>query len=100
MLILLELYREGGGWKRYSTIKRGVMGITPKMLSERLKELEETRLINRKVDHSNIPIKVKYELTEMGLDLIDVIKGFKSWAHRWIVENKVCASLDCSECTL
>ncbi len=100
MVILLELYRNGGGPKRYSKIKKEIMGITPKVLSTRLKELVEHDLITKEIDVSSFPIKTEYELTEIGLDFIKVIKEIKEWALRWKVDNKVCAQLDCSECTL
>ncbi len=100
MVILLELYRGGGGPKRYSKIKKEIQGITPKVLSTRLKELVRHDLITKEIDVSSFPIKTEYELTEIGLDFIKVIKEIKEWALRWKVDNKVCAQLDCSECTL
>jgi hypothetical protein len=35
-----------------------------------------------------------------GRELIDVIKGFKCWALKWKIDNKVCEHLDCSDCRL
>ncbi len=100
MVILLELYRDGGGPKRYSEIKNEILRITPKVLSTRLKELVKHDLITKEIDVSSFPIKTEYELTEMGIDFIKVIKEIKEWALRWKVDNKVCAQLDCSECDL
>ena len=100
MVILLELYRDGGGPKRYSKIKKEIFGITPKVLSTRLKELVRHDLITKEIDVSSFPIKTEYELTDMGIDFIKVIKEIKEWALRWKVDNKVCAQLDCSECDL
>lgn len=100
MVILLEIHREGGGPKRYSTIKRGLCDITPKVLSQRLKELEVSGLITKTIDASQVPIKVEYDLTESGKDLMVVIKDFKCWALRWKVDNKVCEHMDCGECNI
>jgi len=100
MVILMEIHRGGGGPKRYTRIKEGLCDISPKVLSERLKELEHHGLITKTVDSSQIPIKVEYDLTEMGLDLITVISGFKCWALKWKVDNKLCEQMDCHECTL
>ncbi|MFW3147139.1 MAG: winged helix-turn-helix transcriptional regulator [Thermoplasmatota archaeon] len=100
MVILLEIHRGGGGPKRYSEIKQGVCDITPKILSMRLKELEEAGLITKSVDASTVPIKTEYDLTESGLELIEVIKQFKCWALKWKVDNKICEKLDCSECRI
>ena len=100
ILILLELYRGGGGEKRYSEIKEALKDISPKILSQRLKELEERKMITKKVDASTVPIRTEYKLTEMGLDFIDVVKGIKHWALKWNIDNKVCASIDCKDCSL
>ena len=100
MVIMLEIYKGGGGPKRYSEIKRGLCDITPKVLSSRLKELEGYGLITKKIDATSIPVKTEYDLTEMGEEFIDVIKGIKLWALKWKIDNSVCAHLDCSECKL
>jgi DNA-binding HxlR family transcriptional regulator len=100
MVILLEIYRKGGGPKRYSSIKKGLCDITPKVLSMRLKELERAELITKSIDASEMPIKTEYDLTEQGLELIDVIKQFKCWALKWKVDNEVCEHLDCADCSL
>ncbi|MGA1872776.1 MAG: winged helix-turn-helix transcriptional regulator [Thermoplasmatota archaeon] len=100
MVILLEIHRGGGGPKRFTRIKEGLCDITPKVLSQRLKELEEAGLITKEVDASKVPIKADYDLTESGIELIEVIKQFKCWALKWKVDNKVCEHLDCSECLI
>ncbi len=99
VMIILELYK-GDRWKRFSEIKRSMEEITPKMLSERLRNLEAEGIVERKADSEESPTMVCYRLTEMGLDLIPVIKGVKSWALRWKVDNPACASQDCLVCVL
>jgi DNA-binding HxlR family transcriptional regulator len=100
MVILLEIHRGGGGLKRYTEIKNGLCDITPKVLSQRLKELEFHDLISKSVDATSVPIKTEYDLTESGRELIEVIRGFKCWALKWKVDNKVCEHLDCSDCMI
>ncbi len=100
MVILLEIHKAGGGPKRFTQIKTGLCDITPKVLSQRLKELESSGLITKKVDASSVPIRADYDLTESGLELMEVIKEFKYWALKWKVDNKVCQHLDCNECTI
>ena len=100
MVILLEIHKAGGGPKRFTQIKNGLCEITPKVLSQRLKELENAGLITKEVDASQVPIKAEYDLTESGIELIDVIKQFKCWALKWKVDNKVCEHLDCGECKI
>ena len=86
----------GGKWKmqiiyrlarsrtqRYGELKRSVPGITHKMLSMQLKELETSGLINRKV-FTQVPPKVEYELTDKGWTLMPVLDAMCSWG----VENR------------
>jgi len=98
LLILLELYKGENKWKRYSEIKKGITTITPKILSARLKELEKEKLIEKKIDTTNFPVKCEYSLTKSGEDFIKIIQDMKEWALRWKVRNIVCKKSDCKEC--
>ena len=98
LLILLELYKKG--WKRYSELKKSVPEITPKILSSRLKELENEKLIVKEVDARKFPVKCEYSLTKSGEEFIVVIQQMKDWALKWKVKNKVCENGDCSKCSL
>lgn len=99
LLILLELYK-GKDIKRYSDIKNNMEEITPKVLSARLKELEQQKLIKKTIDASEFPVKTYYQLTDMGLDFIKVIQAIKTWALKWKVSNEICKSSDCKTCPL
>ncbi len=66
---------------RYGEIKRAVIGITPKMLTQTLKELEADQLINRKV-YLEVPPKVEYSLTDTGKELIPFISQMRSWGEK------------------
>lgn len=98
MLILLELYKGRSGTRRYFELKKRVPGITPKMLSLRLKELEKEALIKKTVDSSEFPVKSTYTLTDSGKDFIKIIKGIKKWTLRWKLENRLCKNADCGKC--
>ncbi len=100
LLILLELYKGGSNLKRYSQIKEGMEGITPKILSARLKELEKEKLINKRVDASVVPIKCEYSLTKSGEDFIKIIQDMKRWTLKWKVKSIICEKADCRECEL
>lgn len=63
---------------RYGELRKTLSDITPKMLTQTLRELEENRLINRKVYHE-IPPKVEYSLTETGKELIPFIDYLRQW---------------------
>jgi DNA-binding HxlR family transcriptional regulator len=99
IMILLEMYK-GKEWKRFSELKGSMAEITPKMLSERLRELEEEGLVENRVDVSVFPPRSEYRLTEPSLELICVIHGIKMWALRWKVINEPCRNQDCRLCKL
>ena len=67
---------------RYGELKRQLSTITHKMLSAQLKELESDKLINRK-EYPQVPPKVEYSLTEIGLDLIPVYIEFGKWIMKY-----------------
>ena len=100
LVILLELFKGNSDWKRYSEIKNGLDGITPKVLSLRLKELEKEKMIRKKVDASNFPIKSEYSLTNSGKEFIKVIQDMKKWGLKWKVNNKICKNANCEDCQI
>jgi DNA-binding HxlR family transcriptional regulator len=69
------------GNKRFKEISREIKGITDKMLSKELKELELNQLVTRTV-YDTFPPTVEYALTEHGLSLDPVIASLRDWgAH-------------------
>ena len=98
ILILLELYKGKSGWKRYSEVKKKLPGITPKVLSMRLKELQKEKLVLHKIDASVFPIKSKYSLTKSGEEFIKIVKAIKHWGLYWKVKSMACESTNCKEC--
>ena len=69
------------GFMRYGELNRAVVGITPKMLTQTLKELEADELITRKV-YLEVPPKVEYSLTDTGKELIPFISQMRSWGEK------------------
>jgi len=63
---------------RYNTLKRNIDGITHKMLSTQLKELENFYIISRK-EYPQIPPKVEYSLTEKGDSIIPIVLSMCEW---------------------
>ena len=100
LLIILELYKGDGYTRRFSDLRDSLAGITPKMLSERLKELEGEGLLSRRVDATSFPVRSEYTLTESGLEIVGIIRGIKRWALKWKVENIACGDQDCKVCVL
>lgn len=73
LLILLQY-----GTHRFSELKRRVPGITQKMLTNQLRELEEEDIITRKV-YAQVPPKVEYSITEYGKSLQPILVAMHDW---------------------
>lgn len=69
----------GNGPLRFTEIRRGVDGISQRMLTTTLRALERDGLVNRTV-YPEIPPRVDYELTPVGLSLLDTLWLLMNWA--------------------
>ena len=69
-----------GGPKRFSEIKRQIDGVSQKMLTATLRDLEKDGFVTRTVTPS-IPPRVDYELTAMGRELQEPLRVIGNWAH-------------------
>jgi DNA-binding HxlR family transcriptional regulator len=67
---------------RFGTLSLAVEGLSDRMLSERLKELEAEGIVARRVSAST-PVAVEYSLTDKGRDLQRVLRELHRWAERW-----------------
>jgi DNA-binding HxlR family transcriptional regulator len=76
VLIIRELIT---GVKRFGELQRGLPGITQKMLTQQLRELEEDGVVHREV-YAQIPPKVEYSLTPMGESLKPILYAMHDWA--------------------
>lgn len=68
----------------FNDLKRAVRGISAKVLSENLSELEAHGLVNRTV-YSESPIRVEYSLTDKGRELDGVFNAMKNWGEKWAI---------------
>ena len=84
--IIAELVCNGDK-RRYNQLLRALVFITPKVLSQRLKELEANGLIKRTVYPVETPVRVEYELTEKGADFKDIIKEMVKWGDKWTYDG-------------
>ena len=66
------------GTKRFGELKKSVTGITQKVLTSKLREMEELGLLERKI-YPQIPPKVEYTLTDIGYSLRPVLESLKEW---------------------
>lgn len=69
------------GTVRYGILKKNIDGITHKMLSSQLKELENEAIILRK-EYPQVPPKVEYSLTEKGESLIPLVVAMCDWGRQ------------------
>jgi DNA-binding HxlR family transcriptional regulator len=92
----------GGRWKpailcrlmhgtmRYGELKKSIEGISERMLVSQLRELESNGIVRRKV-FPEVPPRVEYEMTELGLTMQPVISAMSDWGnmHRNLSEQPV-----------
>ena len=72
-----------GGRLRFTEIANAVPDLSDRLLSERMKELEQRKIVERHVSDGT-PTKVCYELTEKGRQLAPAMAELKVWADRWL----------------
>ncbi|MFD0749819.1 winged helix-turn-helix transcriptional regulator [Mucilaginibacter calamicampi] len=75
------------GPTRYSELHRRVSGITEKMLSQQLRELEEDKIIQRKI-YPEVPPRVEYSFTELGLKLSAIFYALEKWGADFLTVNQ------------
>jgi DNA-binding HxlR family transcriptional regulator len=71
------------GRSRFSDIRSAIPGITDRVLSHRLRDLESDGLIKRQI-HDERPVRIEYRLTERGRALATVVDAISSWANEWL----------------
>jgi DNA-binding HxlR family transcriptional regulator len=77
------LYALTGGPLHFAELKDAVPGMSDRLLSCRLKELEQADLVRREVHPSGNRVRVSYELTRKGHSLEPVMGGLREWARAW-----------------
>jgi DNA-binding HxlR family transcriptional regulator len=70
------------GSLRFGELSKAVPGLSDRLLSRRLRELEDEGLVEREVEAGS-PVRVTYSLTEAGEELGPAIAELKAWAKRW-----------------
>ncbi|WP_106527585.1 winged helix-turn-helix transcriptional regulator [Chitinophaga niastensis] len=83
------IYHLSGGIKRYGELRRSLTGITAKMLTQVLREMEEDELVSRKV-YLEVPPRVEYQLTETGKELLPFIMLLSQWGRKQMGMESVC----------
>lgn len=86
VLILRDLLE---GTKRFGELKKSVGSITQKVLTQNLRDMEESGLVIRKV-YAEVPPRVDYTLTELGYSLKPVLDSMIEWGTSYKNKTKQC----------
>lgn len=78
-LIVLALL---GGPRKFSEMEQYITNISPRLLTERLKELMNENIIEKNV-YAETPVRVEYKLTDKGLDLSSTYRKIAEWTEKW-----------------
>jgi len=70
------------GTKRFGELKKGIDGISQKVLTDHLRIMEENGLVNRKV-YAEVPPKVEYSLTDLGKSLKPIHDAMWQWGEQF-----------------
>ncbi|MGO4917828.1 winged helix-turn-helix transcriptional regulator [Pseudogemmobacter sp. W21_MBD1_M6] len=87
MVLVRELV---AGSTRFNDLRRGVPRMSPTLLSQRLKELEEAGVVDRMPKHGVF----EYHLTAAGRDLLPVVEAFGRWGQKWVESDISLKNLD------
>jgi DNA-binding HxlR family transcriptional regulator len=71
------------GPHRFNELLAAIPGISDRLLTERLRELEQAEIVSREVQ-CGPPVRVVYELTARGRDLRESLDALGHWAERWL----------------
>ena len=82
---LLIVYNLMGGSRRFGELLEALGNVSPKTVSQRLKMLEEVRLVDRQA-YAEIPPRVEYTLTEKGQALVHIIEAMQAFGENYLSE--------------
>ena len=81
MLVLYMLYKSETGVLRFNEIRKLMSDCSQKMLSQTLKNLEQSHLVHREV-YPEVPPRVEYSLTDTGRSLMPVLTDLIAWGQQ------------------
>jgi len=84
------------GPRRFNELLSAVPGLSDRLLTERLRELEREGIVLRTV-HDERPVRVTYTLTESGESLGPILQQISHWAERWVEFVPVCPESESAE---
>src|SRR5271154_7309688 len=77
---VLIIYKLCPGKMRFNELKRALQGVTQRVLTHQLRELEADGLIKRTI-YAEVPPRVEYELTNLGSTLMPALESLENWAQ-------------------
>lgn len=83
LLILRELFK---GMRRFGELSRSVPGISQKMLTQQLRQMEEDGLVSRKI-YPEVPPRVEYSLTVIAESLKPVLDAMHKWGTKYVMQS-------------
>ena len=100
LLIILSIHKSKENERQYTSIKKDLKSVTGKVLSKRLKELENEQIIIKKIDNSKIPVNTYYSLTKSGKALVKIVDEIKKWGLEYKFKKDECKATFCKNCRL
>ena len=85
---VLVIYALGATTRRHSELKTMIGGVSQKMLTQTLRQLEHDGIVAR-TDHGEMPPRVDYSLTPLGLTLLDTLGAICRWAELHLPEVRL-----------
>ena len=85
-VILCKLFMNGP--MRFNQLMKSIDGVSPRILTKQLKELESDGII-RRVSYQEIPPRVEYSITEKGETLAPILKAMADWGLQNMFHNRV-----------
>jgi DNA-binding HxlR family transcriptional regulator len=79
--VALALAALADGERRYSELSRAIAGVSQKMLTQTLRNLERDGIVLRSITPA-VPVRVDYRLTPLGTSLLPVVAAIKDWAEQ------------------
>ncbi len=83
VLILRDLIT---GTKRFGELKKSIGTVSQKVLTAQLRDMEENGLVHREV-YAEVPPRVEYSLTELGMSLQPVLDAMRNWGEDYKSKN-------------
>jgi DNA-binding HxlR family transcriptional regulator len=84
VLILRNLFNQGT--QRFNELSKGISGISQKMLTQQLRQLEHDGIIQRTV-YPEVPPRVEYDLTELGQSLKPILEAMNVWGMEHLKQS-------------